>query len=146
MPLRRDGVDLAGIFAWSGMRWIRVLPLGIARKHLDDKIMQTIVELLLKNPRKLAAFDLTWPEQKDIGMYLRVGRRVPDFHLDALRSGAGVEDKQGMLVAGEFGAHFVGERVHGRPAADVPSSSSRAAISAQTFSNALSARASNKMK
>src|ERR1700726_124297 len=122
------------------------LPLRIAREHLDDEIMQTIVELLLQSPGKLAVFNLARAEQKNIGVNLRLRRRITYFDFHAFRGGARSKDKQGMLVPREFGAHFFRERVHGRPAVDAVSNSPRAAISAQTSANAAREGVSNRTK
>ena len=108
--------------------------------------MQTIVELFLKSPGKLAVFNLTRPKQKNIRMNLRLRRRIADFDFYTFGGGASAKDKQRMLVACKFGAHFFSEGVHGLPAAVVLSNSPRAVISAQTFSKAASARASNRTK
>src|SRR5258708_36611041 len=128
--------------------------------------MQTIVELLLKSPRKLSVFYFARAKQENIcmdlwfagcGLYFyaeRFGRSVEpagkwrianlDFH--AFRGGTRAKNEQWMLVACEFGTHFFSESVHFCPAADADSNSPRAAISAQTFSNAASALASNRTK
>src|ERR1700704_5772370 len=104
-------------FSRGEFRASLVLPLGIACEHLDDEIMQTVVELLLKSPGKLAVFNLARPEEKDISVNLRLRgcglyleparrRRIADLDFDAFRCGARAEDEQWVLVAGEFGAHF----------------------------------------
>jgi len=108
--------------------------------------MQTIVELFLKGPRKLAIFNLSRPKQKNIRMDPRFRGRISDFDFDALRGWTRAKDEQRVLVTCEFDAHFFSEGIHGFPAADAESNSPRAAISAKTFSNAARERASNRTK
>src|SRR3977135_3765271 len=108
--------------------------------------MQTIVELLLKGPGKLAIFNLSRPQQKNIRMNPRLRGRISDFDFDALRGWARAKDEQRGLVACEFGAQFFTEGIQGFPAADAEPNSPRAVISAQTFSNAARERASNRTK
>ena len=50
-----------------------VLALWIAGKHFDDEIVQAIIELFLKNPGKLLAFDLAGTQQENIHVHLRFG-------------------------------------------------------------------------
>src|SRR5260370_27797281 len=104
-----------------------VLPLGIASEHLDDEIVQTIVELFLKSPGKLSVFDLARPKQKNICVNLRLcgcglylftlrsegepasGRSIANFDFDTFRSRASAKGKQREFVPGKFGAHFFSE-------------------------------------
>src|SRR5580700_10843490 len=71
-------------------RWIQgrirrsyVLSLWIAGKHLDDEIVQAIVELLLKNPGKLLALNFARAQQEHVGVNLGLWRRKLDDHFDA---------------------------------------------------------------
>src|SRR5271166_3015838 len=91
-----------------------VLPLWIAGKHLHDEIVQAIVKLLLKNPRKLLALNFAGAQQKHIGMHLRLGGRILNHHFDALGCWARVEHEERVLVLLQLGEDFFGEFIHCR--------------------------------
>ena len=108
--------------------------------------MEAIVELLLKNPGELAAFNLTGTQKENIGVHLWLGRRVADEHFDAFRGRARVKDEQRMLVKLQLSEDFFSERGHAGPAAGASAKSPRSAISFNTVSNSARARASNNTK
>src|SRR5258708_35407919 len=90
----------------------RVLPLRIAREHLDYEIVETIVELLLKHPGKLPAFDFARAEKKNVRVDFRLGWRVTDDHFDAFRGGARITDEQRMVVEHQFCPNFFSKIGH----------------------------------
>jgi len=88
--------------------------LGSAHEHLDEVIVQSIVELTLELPFKLRVIKVARVERKDISVgrgYIG-GLRCGDIRglrldkdLDAVVSGLSSEVEQGMLVEPELLAH-----------------------------------------
>ena len=81
-----------------------VLLLRIARKHLDDVIVQAVVQLLLEGPGKLWVIDLAGIERHHVNV--KTFQPATDINGDAFAGRARFENKQRMFVAGQFAADF----------------------------------------
>jgi hypothetical protein len=64
--------------------------LRVSREHLDYVVVQAIVELALKRPRKLAVLDFAGTEKEDVGMDFHAFRLKTNLHFDAIDRGGSV--------------------------------------------------------
>jgi hypothetical protein len=86
-----------------------VYALGIAGEHLDDVIVQAIVELLLERPWKLSIFYFARMKLESVVVHFGVCGFVADFNFHALSGGTSFEIKKGMFVAPELVPDFIRE-------------------------------------
>src|SRR5712692_3909887 len=91
------------------------LPLRVAGKHLNDVVVQAVIELLLEGPGELFVFDLTRPQEERVSVDLDAGRLEADFDFDAFGCGPRAENKQRVLVAGQLLADFFHQVAHREP-------------------------------
>src|SRR5580704_1441475 len=84
--------------------------LRIPRKHLDDVIVQAIVELFLECPRELRMLNFARVKLESIVVHFRVGRFVADLDLYAAFRRPRFEIKKRVLVVRELMPHFICEQ------------------------------------
>src|SRR5712691_8893749 len=96
----------------SAMHAPSVLPLRIAREHLDDVVVQAVVKLLLQHPRKLLVLDLPRAKKEEILVDRRRFRLEPDSHLNAFGRRRCRKCKQRVLVLKKLFANLFGEIAH----------------------------------
>src|SRR5215472_8341597 len=66
----------------SGRAPESILPLGSARKHLDDVVVEAIVKLLLKGPGELRLLDFAWLKPKRIAVHFRLSQLESNLYFD----------------------------------------------------------------
>src|SRR5271154_915280 len=81
--------------------------LRIAREHLDDVVVQTVVELALKGPGELRVLQVARLQGVDVGVDSGLRGTELDQDLDPLAGLARSEGKQRVLVAGQLATHHV---------------------------------------
>ena len=83
-----------------------VLALRIPREHLDDVVVEAVVELFLERPCKLRMLDLARPEKKAVWFQGRRFRKVMDFDNDPFGRVNGRKRKQQVLVPSQLRPNF----------------------------------------
>ncbi len=76
-----------------------------ADEHLDEVVVQAIVELALERPFKLGIVEIARMEFEVVSMDWRIGEPGPDDHFDRFAFDASVKLHKRMLVEAELLLH-----------------------------------------